>query len=531
MLLRCCLAIVLLVSFGARPTLAEIATIDVLFDLDQDSGTGCSVVTSEGPAPGIELRLRSLVDTDTDAVTSVSSASCIDAVADTFGSETPLPVGPFPSWSTVPGEGASGSTLVETHLPLEVSNSSGLARVFVSVSSPSGADALLSVDGGGGAPILLTLAPAVVPALGTGVATVLVFLLGALGLIAIRGEQARRGVAVGLLLLAATFGPMAVRAGLGDGVLRIWAAEEEVASDLAGDAPVGIDLLNLFASVNTVHDRLWLRMDLFFDPAICLDWGTVSAGSGYSCVQQPPPDQGPFGLAVAMTFDDGPNLVTTPSILATLRAENIPATFFVVGRKLETAAEQALALEIHQDPLFRISNHTYDHPRFTTIPIEDARAQVESTSQLIRAAIGDECYFPRYFRFPFGASDCPNMEMIREHGLGVAGVNIDPKDWCYASGGGTCEPSTIPTFPEEYRDDMVGYAVHRLLASQGGIMLMHDVHQNTADELPAVISAFRAAGATFVDLEDTALFQVLNENVQAPEPPACCNGVVTWDSP
>ena len=200
---------------------------------------------------------------------------------------------------------------------------------------------------------------------------------------------------------------------------------------------LGVDLLGLFAEIEPAIGELWLRADVLFGAPVCLDWGVVDAGVGYSCAQQPAPDQGPFGLAVAMTFDDGPNPATTPSILATLRAENIPATFFMVGWRLETAAAQALALEIHQDPLFRVANHTYDHLGLPTLTPQEVVNQVETTSERIREAIGDACYFPTYFRFPFGFSDCTSMEVVREHGFGVAGVNIEPADWCYGQGGGT----------------------------------------------------------------------------------------------
>ena len=50
-------------------------------------------------------------------------------------------------------------------------------------------------------------------------------------------------------------------------------------------------------------------------------------------------------------------------------------------------------------------------------------------------------------------------------------------------------------------------------------------HPNTVANLPAIIAGFRAQGATFVDLEDPALFPLLNENVAQPEAPACCSGI------
>lgn len=55
---------------------------------------------------------------------------------------------------------------------------------------------------------------------------------------------------------------------------------------------------------------------------------------------------------------------------------------------------------------------------------------------------------------------------------------------------------------------------------------MHDIHQNTVDEFPAIIAAFRAAGATFASLEDALYLPDLNSNMNPPSPPACCNGEI-----
>ncbi|MCB1133741.1 MAG: polysaccharide deacetylase family protein, partial [Verrucomicrobiae bacterium] len=41
------------------------------------------------------------------------------------------------------------------------------------------------------------------------------------------------------------------------------------------------------------------------------------------------------GNFVAMTFDDGPHPQNTPRLLDMLRARNIKATFYVIGRSVE----------------------------------------------------------------------------------------------------------------------------------------------------------------------------------------------------
>jgi len=57
-------------------------------------------------------------------------------------------------------------------------------------------------------------------------------------------------------------------------------------------------------------------------------------------------------------------------------------------------------------------------------------------------------------------------------------------------------------------------------------VLMHDVQPNTAQQLPALITALRNAGATFVRLDDASVFPFINAAVNPPEPPACCDAEV-----
>lgn len=54
-------------------------------------------------------------------------------------------------------------------------------------------------------------------------------------------------------------------------------------------------------------------------------------------------------MRVALTFDDGPNLATTPKILETLRRHNALATFFMTGSSLQNEDARALAREMAAD--------------------------------------------------------------------------------------------------------------------------------------------------------------------------------------
>jgi peptidoglycan/xylan/chitin deacetylase (PgdA/CDA1 family) len=61
---------------------------------------------------------------------------------------------------------------------------------------------------------------------------------------------------------------------------------------------------------------------------------------------------------VAITFDDGPNPQITPKILEVLKAKNIQATFFLIGKRAEEYPEvvKQIIAEGHD-----VGNHSYTH--------------------------------------------------------------------------------------------------------------------------------------------------------------------------
>ena len=62
---------------------------------------------------------------------------------------------------------------------------------------------------------------------------------------------------------------------------------------------------------------------------------------------------------VLLTFDDGPNDQTTPSVLDALKAQNVTAVFFVIGNN---AAKHPDIIQRIIDEGHVIGNHTFSHP-------------------------------------------------------------------------------------------------------------------------------------------------------------------------
>ena len=227
---------------------------------------------------------------------------------------------------------------------------------------------------------------------------------------------------------------------------------------------------------------------------------------GTDCSGVRVPDQNGFNKRIALTFDDGPNPATTPKVIQVLKAHNAPAAFFTNGSKYGSAAAKAIAMQVAADPQFILANHSQNHLNLATLGLTTVAAEMDKTDALVRAA-GE---IPKFFRFPFGSANCAAKKLATDRGWTVTGWHIDSADWCYAAGAGTCKKATFKYVPDELRGDMLAYIKSQVRATNGGVILFHDIHANTANNLDRVLTALEQDGYTFVRLDDTAAFPKLN---------------------
>jgi peptidoglycan/xylan/chitin deacetylase (PgdA/CDA1 family) len=188
---------------------------------------------------------------------------------------------------------------------------------------------------------------------------------------------------------------------------------------------------------------------------------------------------------VALTFDAGANADGVPAILATLRRDGVPATFFLTGnfvRDFPAAARSIAAAG------FRIGDHTVTHPHLTQL--SDAAVRQEILGGQIAAVTGRNT--APLFRFPFGDASARVIAIANQAGYVPIRWTVDTLGWEGTAGHIT---ATV-------------VASRVLAAAQpGGIVLMHvgsnpDDHTTfDADALPAVISGLRAQGYSFVTLD------------------------------
>lgn len=222
------------------------------------------------------------------------------------------------------------------------------------------------------------------------------------------------------------------------------------------------------------------------------------------------PDRSGFGGRVALTFDDGPNPATTNLVLDVLAANEIKATFFINGNRVNSqAARDALKRIIDEGHI--LANHSHNHENLGTANLARVEQQVDQTHTIIEA----QGVTPLYFRFPFGSSTCATADLVRSFGYRVTGWHVDSADWCFAAsrgGVGVCDRATFAHVPDSLRHSMPDLVLSETKRTNGGILLFHDVHRNTADSLDEIIHRLQNDGFTFVNVDDVSTFPMLNND-------------------
>jgi peptidoglycan/xylan/chitin deacetylase (PgdA/CDA1 family) len=126
---------------------------------------------------------------------------------------------------------------------------------------------------------------------------------------------------------------------------------------------------------------------------------------------------------LALTFDDGPNPAWTPQLLDTLAANDVRATFFLVGRFAE--AEKLLARRVAEAGHL-IGNHTWSHPNLARTASGRVREQLRRTNETLAQITGQPI---RYFRPPYGARRPAVLSAAREMGMIPVLWNAMTSDW------------------------------------------------------------------------------------------------------
>lgn len=190
------------------------------------------------------------------------------------------------------------------------------------------------------------------------------------------------------------------------------------------------------------------------------------------------------GKKICLTFDDGPDPAYTPELLEILHAADIPAVFFLVGRKAEIHPELVgnILAAGHE-----VGSHTYEHRHAYLMLWKRSVTAITRGITSLETITGKPLV---YFRPPWGALNLFQYLLLKKTGLKVVLWTANAADW------------DIRTGPDRIMERL------RKKVKPGTIIVLHDsggdpgAPRNMLNALPGIIDGFQTNGYKFVPLKE-----------------------------
>lgn len=191
---------------------------------------------------------------------------------------------------------------------------------------------------------------------------------------------------------------------------------------------------------------------------------------------------------VYLTFDDGPSKDITPQVLDILKQNDVKATFFVLGARVDLYPE---TLRRIFDEGHYIANHGYSHKYSEIYRSKDTIFEEYIWCEnSIKTALNNPDYNSYLFRFPGGSTGgkysrikSEGRELLNTYGIAYTNWNCLTGD---AEG-------------KKTKEDCIAELINTKGEQKSLIVLMHDANdkQQTVDALPEIIQYFKNEGYTF----------------------------------
>lgn len=192
---------------------------------------------------------------------------------------------------------------------------------------------------------------------------------------------------------------------------------------------------------------------------------------------------------VALTFDDGPNLDTTPAVLDILEEHGVVASFYLIGKLVNEDTKPVMERQLELG--CEINNHSWNHNFMNEYKTEEIQDEITKTNEKIKEMVG---VTPKFFRPPYISVSNTMYESIDLPF--VCGINC--LDW---------DNSVSAKRRVELVLDNV---------KDGDIVLLHDLsgNKNTVDALDDIIVGLLDDGYALVTVSQLFELKGVDPNVK-----------------
>ena len=214
-------------------------------------------------------------------------------------------------------------------------------------------------------------------------------------------------------------------------------------------------------------------------PAFPGESGEVEEHSGYFIDERY--GDGTEEKRLYLTFDAGYENGNIAKILDTLKAESVPAAFFILDNLIIKNTDLVIRMA---DEGHLVCNHTRNHKDLSSADEATIAESLSSLEKIYQEKTGRE--MAKYFRFPEGKYSLCALETVEKLGYKTIFWSFGYCDW------------------DNHRQPNEEQAIKKILDNthNGEVILLHPTSTTNAKILPTLISEWRKMGYTFGTLDE-----------------------------
>ena len=185
---------------------------------------------------------------------------------------------------------------------------------------------------------------------------------------------------------------------------------------------------------------------------------------------------------IYLTFDAGYENGCTARILDTLKEQDVPAAFFLVGNYMEKNGDLVRRM-VEEGHI--VGNHTMHHPDMSKLSDKASFSkELTDLENLFRQVTGKE--LPKYYRPPQGIYSEENLKMAQELGYKTVFWSLAYVDW------------------QNDHQPSAEYAFSKLLprTHNGAVVLLHSTSATNAKILDELLTTWKDMGYRFGTLDE-----------------------------
>lgn len=233
-----------------------------------------------------------------------------------------------------------------------------------------------------------------------------------------------------------------------------------------------------------------------------------------------------MGNPVHLTFDDGPHKKITPQVLDILKKNNVPATFFILLKRIDNKpALQNIVVSLIKSG-FQVGVHGYEHEDYSNLNANRIQNEFKNIDRVLDSVIINSTPLRKQIipamRLPYGNGWVNPQRIIKQNNRNTLTATrvkqqLTDRDWMHIGWHIDSQDYLLNNSNPSAQKNIFLDIFKKLEENKGGVILLHDTNLHSPLFLNTLIDNLKKRHYCFVGLDQFVNDSFLNIDITKPK--------------